>query len=453
LTEEVHYNDSSNDGDSKIKVIYVDIKSLKFINPLLQEILPSANLNKYTPYFQKNFSPELMNKVETELKKTLKLLIFASCNMLLHKVCPCRENIQTETLEMYTKSLSLFTEFLEIFRQKQLQNAYFKLLELHNHIKNIPDTPRFYQKLEEMMDEIMAAINTNEHKEIFCFDVTDLFHQQTKKEDKKYEEEYKKNRRENLNDHKENNNEDNFGALFKILLGFCALCTASWKISKIYFLPYLMIVSQFIEKKVKKGVKKYKFWQKAKKVENKIENKVKDLKKHGIKKLKKSWKDFKSVDIFTHLFWLKWKICDTIATLFNNCLYKRALKRSKMRIPAITYKTPLKIILILLIIFYFCFSGNQEQHHINMPSPTRSYEEDYKTYSSQHAEDLIAQIRDLDNREAQHYKDIKFIKAELDWLIHKVEENKRRGEVLVNSDLQDMTESINKALQKYPNFR
>ena len=136
--------DSSSDEDSNIKVIYVDIRNLKFINPLLQEILPSAILNKYTPYFQKNFSVELMDKVEDELKKTLKLLIFASCNMLLHKVCPSEEEKKMVTQEMYDISLDLFNEFLEIFREKRLQDAYFKLLQLHHHVSQIPDTQRFF---------------------------------------------------------------------------------------------------------------------------------------------------------------------------------------------------------------------------------------------------------------------------------------------------------------------
>ena len=272
-----------------IKVIYVDIKSLKFLNPLIQEIIPLAEMKKYTAFYSANFSSELLNKMEIEVKQTTEKLIHVFCNMLLHKVCPSHENIKIQTQEMYQKCLVLFDNFRKDFESKELEEAYYKLLALHTYISEIPETKKFDEKLKEMVNEITNAIKFSQHKEIFCFDVTKEFKavletsgniEEEKEENVKApQQHFNKNSPQNqsipknikpiYDMHRINPHHSDWeklcDALEKCFSFLIIALYYAWYMYSIYLLPHLIALFNFFSKKSWKKVKSLKVWRKVKK--------------------------------------------------------------------------------------------------------------------------------------------------------------------------------------------
>ena len=58
-------------------------------------------------------------------------------------------------------------------------------------------------------------------------------------------------------------------------------------------------------------------------------------------------------------------------------------------------------------------------------------------------------MRELEKKRNFYFKDLSFIKAEIDWLKHKIENLESRGQSLSTDDLRDLTDIVNRAFKKF----
>ncbi|CAI2367631.1 unnamed protein product [Moneuplotes crassus] len=471
--------DPQSDDEARMKVIYVDIRSLKFINPLMQEIIPITTMKKYTPYYQINFNEELLSKLEDDVKVTPEKMIYAYCNMLIHKVCPCDQYLKEETKFMYEKSLAMFEGFRKEIEGKDLLEAYYQLDKLHDYIHQIPQTTRFQSKLQEMIVEITNVISANQQKEIFCFDVTEEFkfsdeqsqpfleaaEEEENFEENKYEGyqkledepvnqkpirsfKFPKKKIVNLNPQNkfiaQRRNAKKLEAFFdKVFAALFPILTTSWYICRTYLFPHLVALAFYSGKKLVNKIKSMEFWQNVKHKCYAFFTRVKtiaiDTKEMYLPEL------FASTKAAAIKFWNE---------DFEEYVNHAQIKQIAIKILAIVAQLILFLfILVLLFGFIFDLSPKVAPESVTQQVTTQSGEGktvDYKLlYIQENAEKFYNQVKNLEDQKDDYIKDLKHIKTELEWVYHKLHKRERRGEKLTASDWKDLSQSIDKALNKY----